>query len=166
MTEEDKKSIEAELRRVEESALYSKESQFVAAKWWRGTNIALGVPASVLAAVAGSTVLASGSYEIWTGIAALAAGALGGIMTTVNAARRAEQGSAAANSYLAIYDAARVLRTVDLPHMERDEARDALAKLIARRDEVNRNTPIPSTLAYRIGRGNILKGNTDYAADA
>lgn len=46
-------AIEDELRRLEESAMYSGQIQFEETKIWRRVNLTLGIPASVLAAVAG-----------------------------------------------------------------------------------------------------------------
>lgn len=160
-----KYEIDRELQRIEESAEHSKEAQFAASKNWRAANLGLGVPASVLAAIAGGAGLA-GSWSVQVvGGAALLVAVLGGIMTTLNAAQRAEQSAASANSYLSIHDDARVLRNIDLARLTDDEARDALAQLIARRDEVNHTTPLPSTLAFWQGRRNIEKGRTRHEVD-
>jgi hypothetical protein len=160
-----KLQIERELNRIQESAEYSKEAQFAASKSWRAANLCLGVPASVLAAIAGGAGLADSWPAEWVGAAALLVAVLGGVMTTLNAAQRAEQSAASANSYLTIFNDARVLRNVDLPRMTDDEARDALAQLIARRDEINLTTPLPSARAFRQGRRNIEKGRTKYDVD-
>jgi hypothetical protein len=86
-----REAMKEELERIEEGAEYSSNSQFEQAKLWRGTNLVLGVPAAVLAAVAGGTALASTAGRVVAGVLALCAAGLGAVMTTLNAARRAEQ---------------------------------------------------------------------------
>src|SRR4051794_15654576 len=109
-------AIVDELRRLEESAMYSAQIQFEQAKRWRRVNLSLGVPASALAALSGATALASTTGRVAAGIIALVAAGFGGILPTVNAAHRTTQASAAANAYLEIQTAARQARLVDLPH--------------------------------------------------
>src|SRR5579875_2856596 len=122
--------ITDELRRIEEAATYSSQTQFSSAKFWRGLNLALGVPAAALAAVAGTTVLADASNAKTGAIIALISAALTAVMTTLNAAQRAEQSRASANAYLTLQTDARVLRTIDLPALGADEARQRLEELV------------------------------------
>jgi hypothetical protein len=86
-------------------------------------------------------------------------------MTTVNAAQRAEQSRASANAYLALQGDARVMRTVDVPTLNQDEARQRLAELIERRNAVNETAPVPAFLSYLLGRRNIQKGRQIYEVD-
>jgi hypothetical protein len=81
-TERRRKAIEEELHRLEESAMYSAQVQFEAAKQWRGLNLALGVPASVLAAVSGATALTATTGRIIAGVLALVSAGFGAILTT------------------------------------------------------------------------------------
>jgi hypothetical protein len=66
-------AIAAELHRIEENARYSAQSQFEQAKYWRGINLAFGIPTSILAALAGGTGLASVNLRIFAAWLALAA---------------------------------------------------------------------------------------------
>jgi len=157
--------IEAELRRIEEAAMLSAQSQFEQAKFWRAVNLLLGAPASVLAAIAGATILAATTNHLVAGSLALAAAGLGALMTTLGAGHRSAQAHASANQYLALQTDARILRTVDLPHLSRDEARAQLAQLTARRDEINQSADIPSFWAYWRGAANIKKGRQSYEVD-
>lgn len=161
-----RKAIEVELLRMEEGATYSSQSQFEQAKLWRGTNLVLGVPAAALAAVAGATALASTAGRVWAGILALLAAGFGAVMTTLNAARRADQAHVSSNAYLGLNNDARRLRTIDLSAMPIDDARQQLAELAARETEINNGAAIPSRLAYRLGRRNVERGGTSYAVDA
>jgi membrane protein YdbS with pleckstrin-like domain len=158
-------AISAELARLEESTLYSAQNQFEQAKQWRGINLVLGVPASVLAAVAGATALASAANRFWAGVLALAAAAFGAVLTTLNASHRTNQAASAANAYLEIQTAARQARLIDLPVTELDDSRAQLAELTARRDEQNKTAEPPNRLARRRAQRNIAGGGQTYAVD-
>ncbi|MCM3848778.1 SLATT domain-containing protein [Pseudonocardia sp. DR1-2] len=161
-----RRAIADELRRLEESAMYSAQIQFEAAKQWRGMNLVLGLPASVLAAVAGATALADATNQLVAGILALMSAAFGAILTTVNAAHRMNQASAAANAYLEIQTAARQARLIDLPGQDIDEIRATLAELTARRDEQNKTVEPPNRRAYKRGSKNIEDGGQSYEVDS
>lgn len=158
-------AIEAELRRVEESAMYSAQIQFEQTKQWRGVNLGLGLPASALAAISGATALASTTGRFAAGILALVSAGFGAILTTLNAAHRMNQASAAANAYLEIQTGARQAREVDLPSWTIEEARNALAELTSRRDEQNKTAEVPNSRAYKRAKKNIDAGGQTYETD-
>lgn len=158
-------AIARELRRLEESAAYSSQMQFEQAKLWRGVNLTLGVPSSLLAAVSGATALASTAGRFSAGVLALIAAGFGAVLTTLNASHRVNQASSAANAYLEIQTAARQTRQIDLPGLSLEQARTVLADLTARRDDQNRAAEPPSRLIYRRAKANIQKGGQDYAVD-
>lgn len=160
-----RKSIAAELRRLEESAMYSSQNQFEEAKKWRGINFGVGVPTSIFAAISGALVLSDSSINLVAGVLALLAAAGGAILTTVNAAQRMNQASSAANAYLEVQTAARQARLIDLPHQEVTEARAILSELTARRDEQNRSAEVVSSKAYRAAQRNISRGGQSYEVD-
>lgn len=160
-------AIESELLRIEEAAMYSAQSQFSSGKFWRGLNLALGVPAAAAAAIAGAAGLVDAANVTTAAYIALFAAALTAVMTTLNAAQRAEQSQSSANGYLALQGDARVLRTVDLPGLDDDaEARQRLSELVERRNQINTTAPVPAFLAYRLGKRNIDKGRQKYEVDA
>jgi hypothetical protein len=55
---DDLKSLEDEVRQLEESVTQSAQNQLEQAKLWRGVNVVFGVPEAALAAIAGGTGLA------------------------------------------------------------------------------------------------------------
>lgn len=158
-------AIAAELLRIEEAATYSSQSQFSSAKFWRGLNLLLGVPAAVLAAIAGTTVLADASSAKTGAAIALISAALTAVMTTLNASQRAEQSRVSANAYLALQADARMMRTVYLPDLDREDATQRLEELVKRRTSVNETAPVPAFLSYWLGRRNIAKGRQKYDVD-
>jgi hypothetical protein len=161
-----RKAIEVELRRLEESAMYSAQGQFEQTKLWRTVNYVLGIPASVLAGAAGATALAATAGRVTAGILAIVAAGFGAVLTTINASHHLNQAAAAGNAYLEIQTAARQCREIDLPYLTLNDARQALAELTARRDEQNRTAEPPNRLARRKARKNIDSGGQSYAVDA
>lgn len=160
-----REAIRVELDRLEESAKWSSQGQFEQAKRWRGVNLSLGIPTSVLAAVAGATALADVANGLVAGILALLAAAFGAVLTTVNASHRQNQASGAANAYLEIQTKARQFREIDLAYAPLDDARAELAELTARRDEQNKTAEPISKAAYKKAKKNIESGGQSYAAD-
>jgi hypothetical protein len=146
--------------------MYGAQAQFSSAKFWRGLNLALGIPAATFAAIAGTTVLA----EVINGRAgaaiALIAAALTAVMTTLNGAQRAEQSRVSGNAYLALQGDARVFRTIELATLDDAMARKHLNEFVERRNTVNDSAPVPFLIAYLLGRRNIVKGRQKYEIDA
>ncbi|WP_308401157.1 SLATT domain-containing protein [Streptomyces sp. AC512_CC834] len=162
---ERRKAIETELKRLEESAMYSSQMQFEQTKQWRGVNLLLGLPASLLAAIAGTAALVNTGGRIVAGVVALTSAGFGATLTTVNASHRMNQATAAANAYLEIQTAARQARTIDLPYLSIEEARNLLAELTARRDEQNKTAEPPNRRSYKKAQKNINSGGQAYAID-
>lgn len=160
-----RRAIEAEFRRIEESAMYSAQCQFEETKRWRAVNLLLGIPATLLAAVAGTTALIDSAGATAAGILALLSSGLGAVLTTVNAPQRTAQAAASANAFLEIQTAARQHREIDLDHWTPEEARQALTALTARRDEGNAKAEVPSRRAYRKAQANLRAGTQAYAVD-
>jgi hypothetical protein len=158
-------AIGAELRRIEESAMYSAQCQFEETKRWRAVHLLLGVPATLLAAVAGTTALVDSTGRTAAGILALISSGLGAVLTTVNAPQRTAHAAASANAYLEIQTAARQHREIDLEHWTPEEARRAVAGLTARRDEQNATAEVPGRRAYRKAQANLRAGTQTYAVD-
>lgn len=163
--EERRSAIRDELQRLEESAMYSAQNQFEQAKQWRGVNLLLGVPASVLAALSGATALASTAGRLWAGILALAAAALGAVLTTVNASHRTNRAASAANAYLEIQTAARQARLLDLETGDLEDMRAVVQEITARRDEQNKTAEPPNRWARRRAQKNLREGSQLYAVD-
>ena len=160
-------AIARQLSNIVEGVTWSAQGQMEAAKLWRTVNLWVGVPAALLAAVAGVTALASTTGRIAAGIIAVAAAGLGAVAATLNAPKRAELAESAGNKYLAIQQDATIARDVDLPRQGVDEARQALHELAARRQEVNAGATAIPRLAYRRARRNIEReGGQTYQADA
>ncbi len=146
--------------------MLSGQAQFEQAKYWRAVNLAVGVPASGLAAVAGATALASTTGRVAAGIIALVAAGLSGVATTLNAAQRHEQSQASGNLYLSLQSDARIARESDLAHLDFPDAREVLAGLRERQDDINHSSAAPARFAYHRAKRNVARGGQRYAVDA
>ena len=154
-----------EADRLHESALYSGQGQFEQMKLWRTMNLVLGVPAAVLAAVAGGTGLAAKGHTLVPGILALIAAGFGAALTTLNPSRRVTQSQTAANAYLELQTAIRQFLLIDLGTSKVPDARDRLSELTALRDEVNKQADPPGWYARSRANRSILSGGQTYEID-
>jgi len=167
MTDESqRKEIADELRRLEEDATYASQSQFETSKFWRLWHWLLGIPAAVLAAVAGFTGLASVTGRVPAAILALIAAVLGGLLTTVEPNKRVRQGQTAAVAYNEVRIGARQARLVDLPGAQLEDARGQLRELTEQKQQVDRVAEPPNTYAFWRARRNVEAGRLQHRVDA
>jgi hypothetical protein len=167
MTEDEQRNeIVEELKRQEEDATYASQSQFEMSKFWRWWHWLLGIPAAVLAAVAGFTGLASVTGRVPAAILALIAAAFGGILTTVEPNKRLKQCQAAATAYNEVRVTARQTRRVELPGLSAEEARSQLHDLTEQKLQVDRIAEPPNTYAFWRARKNIERGRLKHEVDS
>lgn len=95
---------------------------------WEGLALAVGVPAAVLAGIAGAIALDSGSAAT-IGILALSSAALGGILSFLNPSRRAVDSAARARACWAIVMRARLAVAADLAAADAADARMILVEI-------------------------------------
>jgi len=158
--------IADEINRLHESCLWSAQGQLEQAKLWRSLNLVFGVPAAVLAAIAGGTGLAGNETQV-PGILALVAAGFGAALTTLNPSRRVTQSQASGNAYLELQTTARQLLLVQLPTLSREDAITELTALTERRDDTNKTADPPSRYAYWRSKKNIEQdGGQTYLADS
>jgi hypothetical protein len=166
MTEDEQlEEIVKELKRQEEDATYASQSQFEMSKFWRWWHWLLGIPAAVLAAIAGFTGLASVTGRVPAAVLALIAAVFGGILTTVEPNKRLKQCQAAATAYNEVRVTARQTRRVELPSLSIDDARSQLRELTEQKLQVDRIAEPPNTYAFWRARKNIERGRLKHEAD-
>lgn len=157
--------IGEEVHRLHESVLWSAQTQFEQLKRWRAIHYWVGVLAAILAALAGAGGLAK--FHIWwlPPSLALAAAALGAVLTTLNPAQKAAQARAAATGYQELQTDARQLLMVDLPNLSKNDARDRLSDLTARKDSINKTAEPPGSAAYKKTKKILESGGQSYEQD-
>lgn len=157
--------IGQELSRLEESARWSSQNQFEAGKFWRGCNLALGVPASVLGLATGAAGVSEALPIEAVGIAALGAAALTAIMTVLGAERRSQRAHTCANAFHDIQGDARRMLLVDLSTTDLQTAREDLTILTDRYSEIRHTAEAPAKHFYNKAAKNIRKGGQRFAID-
>jgi hypothetical protein len=158
--------IGEELSRLEETARFSAQGQFEAAKSWQRWNFILGVPASVFGLFSGAAAFTE-AFPVWVvGGGALIGAALAGIMTVMGAERRATRAKTCANTFHDIQDEARRLLLINLASMDPDEAHAALTALCDRYSETRHAADAPARRFYSRAKKNITVGGQQFAIDA
>jgi len=163
--DERRTEIRQEAERVHEAATYSAETQFEFAKRWRRVDRWIGSLAAGLAAVAGVGGLSNVFSARWAGLIAVLAALTGAIAASIGAPQTKEKASVAANSYRALQQDARIFLKIDLAELSDAEAREGLQKLVERLQQLNRESVIPSTKAWKRAQKQIESGSQTYEAD-
>src|SRR5688500_1845466 len=144
-------ALGAELFWIEETCSCATLCQEETARVWRVLNLCLAGSAVLASGVAGSMMLAGNRYEIVAGGLALGAALLSALITMLGPARRESQAIESAKAFHAVQSLARQARQVDLPAQYFEQAREALATLTDRWQEVDRSAvPVSRWARLRI----------------
>jgi hypothetical protein len=157
-------ALRREAERLEEDTLYSSKGHFNAEDTWVRRNYWLGVPATVLGAVAGATLIKS--QPEWATAFTLLASLLTGLMTFLKPNERAALHRAAAGQFLALRNEARFFREIELLQSDRlDELPERLKALSAARNELNLKSPSIPRRAFVAARKGIEEGEATHKVD-
>lgn len=157
-------ALSREAKRLEEDATYSSKGHFNAEDTWVRRNYWLGVPATVLAALAGATLFKS--HPELASLCALAASLLTGLMTFLKPNERAAMHRAAGGQFLALRNNARFFREIELLQTDRlNELPDRLKALSAMRNELNEKSPSIPRRAFVAARKGIEEGEATHTVD-
>ncbi len=163
---EAKDKIIKEAKRVEEDSLYSSKGHFYAAQFWTNLHLWIGIPATILAAIAGASALSQfDNHQIIAGVLAILVAALSAVSTFVNPNEKATIHHSAGNRYNSLKNRARIFSEIDMD-IESDESLLAKLKtLSAERDELNEKSPQIPKWAFRRARQGIEDGEAQYKVD-
>lgn len=157
-------ALRRETERLEEDAIYSSKGHFNAEDTWVHCNYWLGVPATVLAAIAGATLIKS--QPEWASAFTLLASLLTGLMTFLKTNERAAMHRAAAGQFLALRNDARFFREIELLQSDRlNELTEKLKVLLAKRNELNQKSPSIPRRAFVAARKGIEEGEATHKVD-
>lgn len=157
-------ALRREAERLEEDATYSSKSHFNAEDTWVRRNYWLGVPATVLSAVAGATLIKS--QPEWATAFTLLASLLTGLMTFLKPNERAAMHRAVAGQFLTLRNEARFFREIELLQSDRqDELLERLKDLSTARDELNLKSPSIPRRAFVAARKGIEEGEATHKVD-
>lgn len=148
-------------RRLAVDVLYSEKGHFAAASAWRSRNYLLGVPAALISAAAGATILASAPAAVG-GILALIGAALTALMTFLNPSERAAQHQKAGVAYSRLRRTLRQFVQIDMMAMDAAALRTKLTEFTNEIASVQGEAlPIPNR-AYQKAIAAINAGSADY----
>ena len=153
-----------EARRLEEDTLYSSKGHFNAEDTWVRRNYWLGIPATLLGAIAGATLIKS--QPEWATAFTLLASLLTGLMTFLKPNERAALHRAAAGQFLALRNEARFFREIELLQEDRlSDLPERLKTLSSARNELNLKSPSIPRRAFVAARKGIEEGEADHKID-
>jgi len=154
----------AEARRIEEDAEHSAKGHFNAADRWSGYHLRIGLPAAVLAAIAGGSAFAD--CPVVTSALAVLSTALITVLTFLKPSEHSANHKAVADQYLKLRNRARMFREIELSgDMELDAAKARLMELADVRDELNQASPEFSRQDYEKAKTDIDEGRSQYRVD-
>ena len=156
-----------EARRVEEDSLYSAKGHFSVALRWGRVRLWLGVPTSILAAIAGVSALAQfDNHNIVAGLLAILVAALTAVSTFLNPNEKANSHHNAGTKYNSLRNRIRIFYNIDCAGEDSEQKLTTQLKDLAKeRDELNLSNPQIPRWAYREARKTIEEGEADYKVD-
>jgi len=161
-----KEEIIKEAQRIEQDTLYSAKGHLTAAHFWSALHFRLGLPTSVLAAIAAASAFLKTDKNVVAGSISTLVAALSAMTTFLNPNARAAAHLQAGNSYDALRNKARIFRTIECWGGDSDSVLTKKVKdLSGEKDKLNRESPQPPRWAYQIAKKGIAAGEAEYAVD-
>lgn len=149
-TLKDKMAREAE--RIENDTFYSAKGHFEAAQEWKKLHMVLGIPSTILSALAGTSALVQfDNHSILAGILAIVVAVISALITFLNPGEKANSHQNAGTNYTVIRNDSRKFKDLDIYREELpdQELLAILEDLKKQRNDLNQNSlPIPRS-AYR-----------------
>lgn len=157
-------NLAREAMRVEEDCLFSAKGHFEASSQWKRIHLWIGIPATILAAVAGASLIID--HVNFGAILAVAVAILSGLATFLNPSEKAAAHHSSGTSFNKLKNQARVFREIDLPGPDTTENLSfRLKSICADRDNLNAvSLQIPRQAFERARRG-IESGEAEYRVD-
>ncbi|MCU7829584.1 MAG: SLATT domain-containing protein [Candidatus Thiodiazotropha sp. (ex Myrtea sp. 'scaly one' KF741663)] len=164
MTQELRERLAAESRRIEEDSDHSARSHYNAADRWGHYHLWIGLPATILAAVAGGA--AFNNCQIIAVALSIIVTALTTVLTFLKPSERAEIHKSAADQFLGLRNKSRLFREVELSDAtDMESVKAKLLELAAVRDELNRSSPGIPREDYEKAKRDIDSGSSQYRVD-
>jgi hypothetical protein len=158
-------AIIKEADRIEEDTLYSAKSQWETARELEWLHLALGIPATIAAAVAGISIVSDDKVlgAVFSGASAV----LTALLTFLDPKSKAATHRQAGNIFKAICNDARIFREITCQGaVPISDLEAMLAKLNERRNDGNTSAPQHTRWAFHRARKGIENGEAKYRADS
>lgn len=156
--------LKVEAQRIEEDSVYASKSHYNSSDDSKSLHYCLGIPATILAAVAGGFAFV-GNNDV-SAIASLFVTLLVGLATFLNPSGSQYAHHLAASSYSELKNNARFFYEIELySGKEQDELIGMLKHLREKHNKLNESSPIPSSIAFEKARDGLEKGEYKYKVD-
>jgi hypothetical protein len=156
-------NIIKEAQRIEEDTEHSAKGHLNAAQMWGRVHYFLGIPMTVIAAIAGAQAL--NDSPVWAAGFALIAAALGGIQTFINAEQKCSAHRESGNRYLSLRNNTRYFREVELLQMDNKQATKKIKVLSDERNALNESSLAIPRCSWLVAKKDIDAGYSQYRAD-
>lgn len=158
-----KEKILKEVKRIEEDSTYSSKGHFYAAQFWSSLNFWMGIPTTIMAAVAGASALSQfPHHQVIAGALALLVSALSAVSTFINPNEKAARHYSSGNRYNSLRNRTRIFGEVGMERLGDDKLFMQLEKLNTERDELNEKSPQIPKWAFDRAKKGIKDGETQY----
>lgn len=160
-------NILKEVKRIEEDSLYSSKSHFYAAQFWSNLHLWLGVPAAVLAAVAGVSALSEfNNHSLIAGLLAIIVSALSAVNVFLNPNEKANSHHNAGSQYNALRNSARIFSEIHLNiDGNSEDILKKMEKMNDKRNSLNEKSPQIPRWAFKKARRGIREGEASYEVE-
>lgn len=149
-----REAIRSEVFRIHESAIYSAQGQFEAAKVWRSLHWGLGAITAALSTTSAVITFASDA-QVLSGALAVLAAVAAAVLTGSQPDRLAERAQNSGNGYTTLRNDARRLRDIEVPAAPLSELRDLVAGLSGRASDLDHSADVIPRWAYVRAKRNI-----------
>lgn len=162
-----KEKIIEEAKRIEEDSLYSAKGHFYAGQFWVNIHLWIGVPAAILAAIAGASALSQFDYHnVIAGVLSIMVAALTAVATFLNPNEKANMHQVAGNNYNSLRNRARIFSEIEIENITDEKLLvKELKGLNSERDKLNKESPQIPRWAYKKARRGIKEGEASYRVD-
>ncbi len=163
---ETKEKIIKEAKRIEEDSLYSSKGHFYAAQFWTNFHLWIGVPTTIMAAIAGASALSQfDNHQIIAGLLAILVSAFSAVTTFINPNEKSVAHHNAGNQYTALKNQARIFSEIDIDLEDKSDLLTKLKLLSKERDKLNKESPQIPRWAFSKARKGVIDGEAQYKID-
>lgn len=153
-----------EAKRLYENCLYTSKSHFEESRFWQNLHLWIGIPAVILAGVAGT--LAFAEVKLLAGVLSMVIVVLTSITTFLNPKEQANTHLTTANNYDSLMAKLRIFWSIDCWSEESDDVLTSRLRTYSEeRDRLNRECPQPFKWCYRSAKKGIQEGESEYFVD-
>jgi hypothetical protein len=156
-------NIIKEAQRIEEDTEHSAKGHLNASQMWGHVHYFLGIPMTLIAAVAGAQAL--NDNPAWAAGLALIAAALGGIQTFINAEQKSSAHRESGNHYLTLRNNTRYFREVEFLQMDNKQATKKIKTFSDERNALNESSLAIPRCSWLTAKKDIDAGYSQYRAD-